>query len=111
MKAWTVERPDEEFSVVVFAETRGKARASGASQDGMYDYIDYGVKRSPEFDKYAEQSYVPISALLENGWWYECLGCRARIIQDCLIDGSAEMIDGYPYCTRCAEKQRTKEGT
>lgn len=109
MKAWTVTTPDEGRSFVVFADTRGKARANGARDEGMYDFTEYSVKRSPAFDKFSSQGIVPIEALLEAGWWVECDGCERHLHQDCITDGSAVMIDGYAYCLKCAEKQRSKK--
>src|SRR5665647_2788090 len=92
--------PDEGRSIVVFADTRGKARANGAREEGMYDFTEYSVTRSPTFDKFSGQGIVPIEALLQAGWWVECDGCERHLHQDCINDGSAVMIDGYPYCLK-----------
>jgi len=107
LKAWTVIDPSEESSIVIFADTRGKARMFGAGELGScYEFIDYGIKRSPEFDKYAEQGEVPLSVLMEHNWWIECRGCDYRVFLDDLTEGLAVMIDGEPYCAKCAAKKK-----
>ena len=54
MKAWIVRNYDEGCATVVFAETRGKARALARYTDTCedMDFIDISVNRLPKADKY-----------------------------------------------------------
>ena len=54
MKAWIVNEKDEQWSAVVFAETRGKARALALATDVCEDanFCDIDVRRMQVFDKY-----------------------------------------------------------
>lgn len=105
MKAWIVTQPDEESAVVVFEETRGKARATGMSDLGSGDeYLEYSVKRSPYFDRFAEQGFVPLLDKLNCGWWCTCNGakCCKRIDQEDIDSGRAVIIGDDAYCVEHA---------
>ena len=54
MKAWLVREKDEYMATVVFAETRGKARAIAQYTDACEDcdFCDIEVHRKPNMDKY-----------------------------------------------------------
>lgn len=54
MKAWLVRQKDEFCATVVFAETRGKARALALLTDACEDadWLDIDVYRRPNLDKY-----------------------------------------------------------
>ena len=54
MKAWLVRAKDEVNCAVVFAETRGKARAYAFNRDfcDTADFVDIEVRRAPTIDKY-----------------------------------------------------------
>ena len=54
MKAWIVKDKDEYCATVVFAETRGKARAAAMLTDTCEDvnFCDIEVRRRPQLDKY-----------------------------------------------------------
>lgn len=54
MKAWLVREKDEFSATVVFAETRGKARALARCTDACEDadFCDIEVRRKPQLDKY-----------------------------------------------------------
>lgn len=54
MKAWLVREKDEYCATVVFAETRGKARALAMHTETCEDanFCDIDVHRRPELDKY-----------------------------------------------------------
>jgi hypothetical protein len=69
---------DPETGEVVFAKTNGAARAAYASSNG-YDFNDaHSVTRRRQFDAYAPGP-VPVRALLEDGWWMECMNCGRRL--------------------------------
>lgn len=69
---------DEAGAVVVFARTAREAR-----QHGMDDveYIDVAARRAPEFDAHAPGP-VPLQALLDAGWHWECGGCHHQVDAD-----------------------------
>ena len=54
MKAWLVKEKDEFCATVVFAETRGKARALALATECCEDadFCDIEVRRKPQLDKY-----------------------------------------------------------
>ena len=54
MKAWLVREKDEFAATVVFAETRGKARALAMSTEACEDanFTDIEVHRKSQMDKY-----------------------------------------------------------
>lgn len=54
MKAWLVREKDEFCATVVFAETRGKARALALHTEACEDadWLDIDVYRKPNLDKY-----------------------------------------------------------
>lgn len=57
MKAWLVKDKDECAATVVFAETRGKARAIAKHTDACedVDWCDIEVRRRPQLDKYYQK--------------------------------------------------------
>ena len=59
MKAWLVREKDEFCATVVFAETRGKARALAKYTDACEDcdFIDIEVRRVPQMDKYYKELF------------------------------------------------------
>lgn len=97
MKAWIVKEKDEFCATVVFAETRGKARAlamhTEACEDAEFCNID--VYRKPDLDKYYEDGKKEMSwfkakdriALVKDGGfscdpcyleWEDCETCPAK---------------------------------
>lgn len=54
MKAWLVRENGERSATVVFAETRGKARALAMHTDALEDvrFCDIEAYRKPDLDKY-----------------------------------------------------------
>lgn len=57
MKAWLVREKDEFCAEIVFAETRGKARALALSTDCCENakFTDIEVRRKPQVDKYYKE--------------------------------------------------------
>lgn len=85
LKAWKVADNEEGYGIIVFAETRGKARqlAIGEVEIMMdYEWCDLSVTREPRADKYSdnEPSYLEFC---ENAGVYKNLGwyCHSRF--DC----------------------------
>lgn len=107
IRAWFVtERGYEEYSRIVFAETRGQAQAEGASLLDR-DFMEVSAVRAKKYDKYAEDMTVPIDVLLKDGWWFTChgLNCCNEVYQDDIENGGM-ILNGMPYCPDCARKLR-----
>lgn len=96
LKAYIVEDKWFEYSIVVFAETSGKARSEAIYNDcfDSSEYIDLRAKRMKEWDKYSETKKIPIAELLACGWWFSCDFCAKQIYQEDVDDGNAFIIDG-----------------
>lgn len=114
IKAYIVSDKWNENSVVVFAETGGKAKSEALYKDDFsnYEYIELRTKRMEKWDKYAESGKIPIVEMLENGWWFECVNCYKQITEDDIISGDANIIDyerndfiqGGVICKECAKR-------
>lgn len=81
---------DCENGVVVFGQNEMHARARAANLLGIEKEDIEDIQREPAFNGYAAQGHVPVLALLEQGWWYECGGCSTRVSVDEMLDGYAE---------------------
>lgn len=81
--AWEIDNddPDDYRAVVVFAETQEEAAAKGASEVLSEPEV-VRVQRTPWFDQFAEQGWVPASALFEHGWWLNCDFCDRPLNDD-----------------------------
>lgn len=89
MKAWLVKDKNEFRATVVFAETRGKARAIAMHTDACedVDFCDIEVRREPQIDKYYKEGKV------EMDWWDDkdrialvnecCFRCEEIYIEHC----------------------------
>lgn len=82
MKAYAVLEKDERTGAIYFAHNDITARKAGANEygDGELSYVT--CNRAPYADMYAEDRIVPASVLIENGWHFECAGCRRQIDAD-----------------------------
>lgn len=52
------------------------------SDETMEEIVDIhgeDAYRFEEFDKFAEQGWVPVRELLSAGWWFECEHCYRRV--------------------------------
>ena len=101
MKAYTISDKDGAvgYSIVVFAETRGKAIAIAQHSDefGWYgmEYIDFRAKRIPALDKY----YKGKSEMD----WYN-MEDRVAMVKDAGFTCSYE-YEIYDDCDECPAKQ------
>ena len=103
MKAWLVREKDGEYATVVFAETRGKARAEAQATNACEDacFCDIEVTRKPNMDKYYKKGKREMDwynaadrlALVKECGFYcvdmnieECADCPARQYCDEYID-------------------------
>lgn len=101
MKAWLVREKDEFCAAVVFAETRGKARALAKYTDCCEncDFIDIEVRRVPKIDKYYKDGKIEmewgipkdrIALVKELG--FECEEIDLNICEEC---SAKEYCDKY----------------
>lgn len=105
MKAWIVrEKWGEGSSVIVFAETRGKARSEGASELDR-DYMEVSINREARYDQYADKGEVPLEVLLKDGWWWTCKECDRQVTQVDIDYKGAKIISGVPYCGDCVKER------
>lgn len=94
MKAWKAEPKDGEYAIIVFAETRGKARYIALHSEAFeyFDFIDIEARRYPVADSlYRGQKIADwydtetrVFLVKELGWrctdvyYSECLRCPAN---------------------------------
>jgi len=90
MLAWKVD--DEEISAIVFAATEEEASRIGANEL-FSDDESVEVVRSPEYDQYAHQGYVPTKVLYDDYWWFECSNCQCRVSLSDEEDDDGNPID------------------
>lgn len=101
MKAWLVRERDGEYATIVFAETRGKARANAMATDACEDahFCDIEVTRKPNFDKYYKDGKREMEwyddadrlALVKEGGFY----CVDMFIEECENCPAKEYCDQY----------------
>lgn len=81
LKAYQVSEPYEGEAVVVFSRSSVEARRKGADALGTEFRGVESCRRAPELDRYAPGP-VPPMALLENGWWFQCVNCGTQVSMD-----------------------------
>ena len=96
MKAWFVREKDEFLSAVVFAETRGKARALARCTDACEDcnFCDIEVRRLPQMDKYYKEGKLEMD-------WYNPQD-RIILVKECGFQ--CEEIE-YADCEDCSARE------
>ena len=92
LKAYAVNEKYESTGEIYFAKHAIVARRRGADEygDGELSYVT--CRRAPWADHCAETGIVPVSLMVEHGWFFECAGCGVRINED-LCDLYDEEID------------------
>ncbi|MWA16544.1 hypothetical protein GPJ57_01380 [Burkholderia pseudomallei] len=99
LKAYQVSEGGEGSGCVVFATNSATARREGAAELGTdWECID-SCRRAPHFDRYAPGP-VPMEAMIESGWWFECHGCSARVSNDYEYDDDGNEIELGTYVVR-----------
>ncbi|MDY8108278.1 hypothetical protein U0C82_03825 [Fulvimarina sp. 2208YS6-2-32] len=108
--AWTVQETDDRTGGIVFTRYRSeRARADAIRKGARLDYGEaYYLEacRTRWADRYAPGP-VPHSAMVAEGWWFDCAGCGMRIDSDAMWEhkldwrGVIGAGDGYTYC--CAK--------
>lgn len=106
--AWDVRENEEGRGTIVFHHHSMAARRIGAERlEVEFEYT--GAIRSPEFDGYAEQGKVPLSALLKHGWWQECCHCRRKVdLSDEVLKADEVIIDDEAGAVFCNEECRVE---
>ena len=96
MKAWFVREKDGDCATVVFAETRGKARALAMLTDACEDaqFTDIKVRREPNMDKYYKEGKT------EMDW--ENPKDRIALVKECGF--RCEYVEPF-WCDTCSAKQ------
>ncbi len=122
-KAWCVEDEYHGNATIVFASTRGKARALGARRFDM-DFTDTSVQRVPWADGLArdgdevdwhdkDNAFI----LRSRGWWYDCgTNDEAHLYcEKCGLHSWAilplSLLDGDCVCGYCREAVHDNDDT
>lgn len=101
-KCFHVRTVDAEMHELVFAPRRSKAIQASEAY-GEIEWVDLRATRVPEFDRYAPQGFVPVEALLEHGWYFECCGRNDYGIRCCAnltVDEKPLIVDEKVYCNQ-----------
>ena len=98
MKAWLVKDKDEWCATVVFAETRGKARALAMHTDTCEDckFTDIEVRRKPQIDKYYTEGKREMD-------WYNSKD-RIALVKDCGFYCDTDYLEKED-CETCPAKE------
>lgn len=112
MKAWLARKKDELCATVVFAETRGRARALALHTEACMDadFTDIEVNREPQMDKY----YVEGKKEMD---WFNSKD-RIALVKDCgfvcdMDYWEAEDCENCPakeYCEYHEDRQLQEKG-
>jgi hypothetical protein len=96
MKAWLVREKDEFIATVVFAETRGKARAIAQYTDACedVDFCDIEVHRLPNMDKHYKNGKKEMDWLNPQD--------RIILVKECGFQ--CESVN-YAECEECSAKE------
>jgi hypothetical protein len=109
LKCYFVHDTDNENQELIFASKRSEAILNSEAYQYEGDYIKVRATRKKEFDKYAQQGFVPKQALLNDGWWFECYGYNndRRCCKQLTIDDNPLIVDEHVYCRESCLKRHT----
>ena len=98
MKAWLVRNKYEFRATVVFAETRGKARAMAMRTEACEDsdFLDIEVTRTPQMDKYYTKNKREMD-------WFNSKD-RIALVKDCGFRCCDDVFD-VEECELCPAKK------
>lgn len=82
LKAYSVCEREEGTGSIFFARHAISARRAGANEHSDGELYGVRCNRAPWADQFAETGIVPVSVMVENGWFFECHGCGVRINED-----------------------------
>lgn len=117
IKAYEVRDGDEGNCVIAFATNNAAARRKGGGELNLEFEEVESCTRAPRFDQYAPGP-VPTSALLADGWWFECQHCGItfdadgrRDEQDGSRDDECEPVDDGKahYCSPTCKMEHWAE--
>ena len=99
MKAWLVREKDEFAATVVFAETRGKARAIAMHTDACedVDFLNIEVHRMKEADKYYQEGKREL-------YWFNDAD-RVALVKDCGFHCDPYELPDLEYCSDCPARE------
>lgn len=92
LKAYAVLEEGENTGGIVFAAHAIVARRQGAAIFGDGEFDGVSCRRAPWADHCAESGIVPVSLMIDHGWWFECFGCGATINSDWLYDAGLPLL-------------------
>lgn len=84
------------YSLIVWAETPGRAKRQIADSEGM-NFIDVNVCRLPWADKYTNMDEIPAKEYFAHGWQLCCCNCGELYPEEDLIVTETEPICKYCY--------------
>ena len=98
MKAWRVNKKDDFYSTIVFAETRGKAKSMALATDccEYADFCDIEVRREKELDKYYRDGKIEMD-------WENPLD-RIALVKECGFYCDPDYFD-FEDCSVCSAKE------
>ena len=120
MKAWQVRHPDE-YNIIVFADTPGKAKMkaievddfSGSCEPGSYEYeelyLGCRVTRSKEFDGRENNPPTDWELYEKHGWHFYCSVCNVEFgtLEENIGNGiTLYEKEGEIVCQECIKKGR-----
>ncbi len=110
MKCWWVSDASYDWQQIIFADTKHEAIYQSDGYENGSEYIEMRARRKKEWDKYAEQGFVPKEVLLEDGWWFECYGYNEngrRCWKHLTIDDKPLVVDNKVYCNQeCCDRSK-----
>lgn len=95
LKAYKWDDEIDGTTIIVWAETAGKAKAYIADENDVA-FVNVKVYRVPWADEYGAMERIPPEVYLDNGWWLACSKCGDTVLED-----SAVVVDGEVYCIEC----------
>ena len=100
MKAWIVSGTEEWYSVAIFAETRGKAKALALHTDEFSEseYIELSVRREPRLDKYYQKGKVQLDWEIPKDRIALVKECGFQCDPDYLEDVDCPTCPANKYC-------------
>ena len=118
MKAWAVSDEREGLGIIVFAETRGKAKSVGRYASGLDfgEWIDISCRRMPELDGFKNEEccldWMENKHIYWNAKWYEDLDCM-RSCDECdrywYQDIPESFIDEDGICVDCKTLHNSRQ--
>jgi hypothetical protein len=109
LKAYEWDNEIDGYSMIVYAETVGKAKYEVMNEESQDNFTDIRVKRMPWADKYAGGK-IPAEEYISHGWWMPCANpkCGNDHLDEESLSKGAGIIDHKIYCPECYLKMKEK---